>query len=133
MIKQFFSSIVSPISNIFIAREQRKKARESAKAKAEMAKQAGMTSVTLSDQEWEVMAALDMANSWKDEYVTIVITSPIVLIILGCVYFAFTGSKALIDAATLAIDTLSKVGVPMGTLMQAVVFSAIGLKFWRAK
>ena len=98
-----------------------------------MAKQNGITSVTLTEQEWEAIVASSMADSWKDEYVTIVITSPIVLIILGCIYFAFTESRALLDAATLAIDTLNEIGVPMAALMQAVVYAAIGLKVWRAK
>lgn len=98
-----------------------------------MAKQNGITSVTLTEQEWEATVASGLADSWKDEYVTIVITSPIILIILGCVYFAFTESRALLDAATLAIDTLNEIGVPMAALMQAVVYAAIGLKVWRAK
>jgi len=132
-IKGFFSSLIAPISNVFIEREQTKQAKVSANAKAAMAKQNGITSVTLTEQEWEAIVASSMADSWKDEYVTIVITSPIVLIILGCVYFAFTESRALLDAATLAIDTLNKIGVPMATLMQAVVYAAIGLKVWRAK
>lgn len=127
------SSLIAPISNVFIRREQTKQAKVSAKAKAAMAKQNGITSVTLTEQEWEATVASGMTDSWKDEYVTIVITSPIVLIILGCVYFAFSESRALIDAATLAIDTLNKIGVPMAELMQAVVYAAIGLKFWRAK
>lgn len=132
-LKGFFSSLIAPISNVFIEREQTKQAKVSANAKAAMAKQNGITSVTLTEQEWEAIVASSMADSWKDEYVTIVITSPIVLIILGCIYFAFTESRALLDAATLAIDTLNEIGVPMAALMQAVVYAAIGLKVWRAK
>lgn len=133
IVKGFFSSLIAPISNVFIEREQTKQAKLSANAKAAMAKQNGITSVTVTEQEWEATVASGLADTWKDEYVTIVITSPIVLIIIGCVYFAFTESRALLDATTLAIDTLNKIGVPMATLMQAVVYAAIGLKFWRAK
>jgi len=133
IVKGFFSSLIAPISNVFIEREQTKQAKLSANAKAAMAKQNGITSVTVTEQEWEATVASGLADTWKDEYVTIVITSPIVLIIIGCVYFAFTESRALLDATTLAIDTLNKIGVPMATLMQAVVDAAIGLKFWRAK
>ena len=127
------SGVVSPITNIFVKREERKKVRVEGEAKLALAKQNGDTEVTLTDQEWESIAASKQDSTWKDEYVTIVITSPIVLIIIGSLSYALTDDISLLNGAVMALDKLAEIGLNMGDLMEVVVYAAVGLKVWRGR
>ena len=127
------SGVVSPITNIFVKREERKKVRVEGEAKLALAKQTGATEVTLTDQEWESIAASKQDSTWKDEYVTIVITSPIVLIIIGSLSYALTDDISLLNGAVMALDKLAEIGLNMGDLMEVVVYAAVGLKVWRGR
>jgi hypothetical protein len=83
-------SLIAPIANIFTKKEERKKVKVEGEAKLAIAKQKGETDITLTDQEWEAIGVGKQDSTWKDEYVTIVVTSPILLIIVGSVWYAFT-------------------------------------------
>ena len=133
MWQSIISGIISPISSIFIKREERKKVKVQGEAKLALAKQTGDTEITLTDQEWEAIAVSKQDSSWKDEYVTIVITSPIVLIIIGAVVFAMTNDSRLLDGSVTALERLEAIGLNMGDLMEVVVYAAVGLKVWRGR
>lgn len=130
---QWIASLIAPVASIFTKREERKKVKVEGDAKLALAKQNGDTKITLTDQEWEAVAASKQDSSWKDEYVTIVITSPIVLIIAGSVNYALTGNINLLNGAVLALDKLKEIGLDMGDLMEVVVYAAVGLKVWRGR
>lgn len=125
------ATVVSAVSSAYKKREDRKINKQSGDAKLSQMKQGDATSVTLTDAEGEAVMAANADGTWKDEYVTIVITAPIAIIIAGAVYFAFSGDDRLINAGIDSIKALTEAGIDMGFLMQAVVLSAIGLKVWR--
>lgn len=134
----WLTTLASPITALingvsgFVAKKQETKAnKESAIAKLTQTKQDGTQQITLTDAESEAVLANGLDSSWKDEYVTIVITSPIVLIILGTVYFAFSQDDRLLRSGIDSIKALTEAGVDMGFLMEAVVLAAISLKIWR--
>jgi len=108
------STVLSPIAQLFQAREQRQQHQSIAKAKIAEAKLKGQHEVTLSDAEWEAI-------------------TPIVLLLLGSLWLAFTGDARLLNGVNQGIKALQTLGVPMGLLMEAVVFAAIGLKLWRSR
>ena len=132
-IASIVSGIISPITGIFVKREETKKVKVEGEAKIALAKQNGSTEITLTDQEWEAIAASKQDSTWKDEYVTIVITSPIVLIIVGSINYAITGDLDLLNGAVLALQKLDDIGLDMGELMEVVVYAAVGLKIWRGR
>ena len=132
-IASIVSGIISPITGIFVKREETKKVKVEGEAKIALAKQNGSTEITLTDQEWEAIAASKQDSTWKDEYVTIVITSPIVLIIVGSINYAVTGDLDLLNGAVLALQKLDDIGLDMGELMEVVVYAAVGLKIWRGR
>ena len=132
-IASIVSGIISPITGIFVKREETKKVKVEGEAKIALAKQNGSTEITLTDQEWEAIAASKQDSTWKDEYVTIVITSPIVLIIIGSINYAITGDLDLLNGAVLALQKLDDIGLDMGELMEVVVYAAVGLKIWRGR
>ncbi len=134
----WLTTLASPITAIvkgvssFVSKKQEITAnKERAVAKLKQSKQEGQQHIILTDAEGEAMLANGLAGSWKDEYVTIVITFPIVLIMLGTLYFAFTQDDRMLQAGVESIKALESAGVDMGFLMEAVVLAAISLKIWR--
>jgi hypothetical protein len=127
------SAIVSGVSGFFGKRQERKKARESAKAKLELAKQQGRQAVELTDAEWETVAAEGLAGSWKDEFVTVIILAPIPMVLIGAVVDAFTADARLLEGTLEGVSRLAELGLDWELLTLAVVFSAIGLKLWRKR
>ena len=122
---------VGGIVDIFKTKQERKKLKEVAQNKLKQSIVNNQHEITLTDAEGEAMLAEGLGDSWKDEYVTIIITAPIIFIILGVLYFMFTGDSRLLDSGTQAVTALDAAGVDMGFLMNAVVLSAVGLKVWR--
>lgn len=126
------SGILSPLASLGKSYIDRKKAKDSLQAKAKMAKGQQETNVTLTDAEWEVVNSSKMDTSWKDEWVTIVITAPIPGVLVGALWSAISGDQRVLQGFTDGINALNAIGVPMGTLMTAVTLAAVGLKIWRA-
>ena len=132
MIKQIAAALIAPITDLIRVKQERKLAKETARAKLAQAKQEGSQQITLQDQELEAVLASQMEKSWKDEYVTIVVLMPFLMILVGGVAAAF-GEPRVLEGVSLSVQTLVAADVDVGTLMTAVVFSAIGLNFWRAR
>ena len=132
-VTSFLSAIVSPVTKVIGKVQDRKKAAETIQGKIAMAKEQGAQSVTLTDAEWESIAVDKTDSSWKDEYVTLVITFPLVGILGGALWYAFTGDARLLDGIKSGIAELQALGMDYGTLLKAVVLAALGLKLWRSK
>lgn len=124
--------VIAPIAGVFNKRTARKQAQDAIKGKIAQAKENNATEITLKDAEWESLKAAQENETWKDEYVTIVITSPLVGILAGSVLLAFTGDARLLEGTVAGIKALSDIGVDMGELMYVVVIAAVSLKVWRA-
>lgn len=125
------TALFKPLSDAYAANQQRKAAKESAKAKIKMAKQDGDLKLELNDQEWEALGVDRENASWKDEYVTVSIVSVFNLLIVGGIAAAF-GHPQVLEGMVAAIGALTSAGVDVGFLLNAVVLAAIGLKVWRA-
>lgn len=125
------STLFQPLADAYRANQDRKAAKETAIVKIQQTQLEDANKVTLTDAEWEALAVTNLNASWKDEYVTIIITAPIVGILIGGLWTGLTGSKAVLEGMAIGLTSLQAVGVDMGFLMNAVVLAAIGLKVWR--
>jgi len=132
-IKAVVDAVASPVKSVLNKRETTKQQHQQAKAKYEQAKLNSKTHVTLTDAEWEALSKTNENNTWKDEYVTIIITFPLLCLMIGGIWLAFTGDSRLLDGTNLSLERLSSAGVDMGFLMNTVVLAAVGLKVWRSK
>jgi hypothetical protein len=126
-------SVINSVVGVFTKKEQTKQLKATAETKLSHAKLNGETNITLSDSEWESIMASNMNGSWKDEYVTIVVTLPFPMLIAGGVLLAFTGDDRLMTGTVAGITALTTAGVDVGFMMTAVITAAVGLKVWRAK
>jgi hypothetical protein len=125
------SSVVNGVVDIFKTKQERKKLAEKAKAKLNQSVQDGNQETVVTDAEWEAISASKQDTTWKDEYITIVITSPIVMMIGGAITFVFFDDIRLLTSATEALKALESSGIDMGFLMEATVLAGLGLKIWR--
>jgi type II secretory pathway pseudopilin PulG len=121
-------TIVSPIANAYKAKQDVKIKANEALASITMAKQSGETQHTLNRDQWEALSKQAENGTWKDEYVTIVITSPFVLLFIASVVSGFTDDMRFVNAVNLGIYNLSNLGIDLGYLMSIVVLAAVGIK-----
>lgn len=112
--------------------QQKKKDKEilkiRAQSKLELAKQAGKTSITLKDQEWESISVSKSDSTWKDEYVTLVVTWPLIGVLAGSLLASCTGNTELLDGTLNGIKGLKELGMDFGILMTIVVSAAVSIK-----
>ena len=126
------AALFKPISEAYQANQARKTARETARAKLELARSDQQHALELSDQEWEALSADKQDTSWKDEYVTVSVVSIINLIVIGGIAAAF-GKPQILEGVAIGITALANAGVDVGFILNAVVLAAIGLKVWRLR
>lgn len=132
MWKTILTMLASPVIQWLGRRQDRKDIVAEVNGKIAVSKQRGESIVTIGTESWEALKASQEGGTWKDEYVTIVITAPIVLIIIGSAVQGITGDSSLLDAGLRSVQTLQESGIPMGNLMVAVVTAAISLKVLRS-
>jgi len=132
-IKAVVDAVASPVKSVLNKRETTKQHHQQAKAKYEQAKLSSKTHVTLTDAEWEALSKVNENQTWKDEYATIIVTFPLLCIMVGGIYLAFTGDSRLLDGTNIAMERLASAGVDIGFLMNTVVLAAVGMKVWRQK
>lgn len=125
--------IVKPVANVFTAKERTKQAAKEIDGAISLAKQQGQTSITINDQQWEAINAANSGDTWKDEYVTVVCTTPYILITIGCLLVAFGQSDAMLNGALNAIKEMKNQGIDAGHLCEIVVYAAVSLKVWRGR
>ena len=56
----------------------------------------------MSKAEWELVSKKVEGESWKDEYVTVLITSPIIVMFLGCLAAPF-GVTGILEGGELMV------------------------------
>lgn len=125
--------LISGVSGYFAKKQEAKSAAASAAAKLAMKKETGSQEIQLTDAEWESIAAKGQGDTWKDEYLTLVISGPIVGVLAGSVWYAFTGNSNLLDGTLNGVRELRELGLDWDFLTTSVVLAGIGLKMWRAK
>lgn len=103
--------LISAISGFFTKRQDRKIKEADARA------------------AWETAVGRSMENGWKDEYVTVVVTFPLLQIFIGNLVAAFTNDNTILDANTASLKMLGDLmTTPYGQLMMVVALAAVGIK-----
>jgi hypothetical protein len=126
----WITAILKPLTGIFAKREERKLVREAAAAKLVQAKQDDYQKLELNKDEWESLQVKGMADSWKDEYVTVSVVSILNIIVVGGVAAAF-GHPQILEGIVVSITALESVGVDIGFLLEAAILAGLGLSVWK--
>ena len=81
----------------------------------------------MSDKEWEMISKAAESGSWKDEYITIIVTFPLLLMYYGVLtdpnYTIFEASQIMMDKFN-AFDTSNG----YGQLLWVTVLAALSIK-----
>ena len=133
----FIGPIVSAVSGYFQSREARKAAREGAEAKLKINAQAGRHELEMRQDDWEALQVQQSEGSWRDEYVIIIATLPIVSIFIGVLITVFdpdTGAK-VVDAGKQMVDTLNGIDInsTYGVMLMAAVSAALGVRLLKRR
>ncbi len=125
--------VVDKVGEYQLKKKEKEILKVSAKHQIDLAKQNGDTAITLTDSQWEAIAMEKSDATWKDEYVTIVFTAPVVLVLAGAIWSAFTGNATLLNGTLSGVEQLKQLGISWDDLTYAIVLAAVGLKVWRGK
>jgi len=115
------TGLVSPITNIFIKRND-----NSTKIKEKQIDRLVNSEDKLA--EWEAIQAESGNNSWKDEYITIIITIPIPFIFFSVMYSVVTGDPLVADGAKAGVEAIKELIPNYHELLYIVCLAAIGIK-----
>lgn len=78
--------------------------------------------------EWESIQAESGNNSWKDEYITIIITIPIPIIFFAVMYSVITGDPTIAEGAKAGVAALKELIPEYDQVLYVVALAAIGIK-----
>ena len=123
--------VVAGITSIFQARSERKQTAATARAKV-LVKQADTAAqVELSTAEWENLALRQGETSWKDEAVSVVLLSPVVVLFVGAIWAGIQGGTpdSMLAAGERMIRILNSIEGEYAVLFSACVFAALGIRW----
>lgn len=116
------AKLISPVTTLIGAKGERKRLKQEGEYKLARGEQ-------VNKAEWEAMGVAAGNGSWKDEYITVIVTLPIPFIFVGNVFYVFTGNSKILEANSAALTQLGALmETPYGKLVFAVALAAIGLK-----
>ncbi len=130
MIPPWVTALFQPIANIISRRQERKAARETARAKLAQAALDNEHTLELNKDEYEIGATGGLNETWKDEYAVVSVVSILNLVVVGGLATAF-GYPQILEGVAIAITSLTQAGVDVGFLLEAAVLSALGLSIWK--
>jgi len=110
-------NLIGPIANLAGTWMSNKQEEKQAKHQAKM-------SVIQSDANWESKMAEASGNSWKDEYLVLLLTSPVVAIMFG----AMTNQPEIIERVKLGLETLETLPDWLSYLLYVAVTASFGVK-----
>lgn len=125
---KLITSGIDAISGYQLKKKEKEIIKTQAEAKIALAKQSGATKIALSDTEWEAISVSKSDSTWKDEYVTLVITWPLIGILAGSLLNALFGNDLLLVGTLDGIERLIALGLDFGILMTIVVSAAVSIK-----
>jgi hypothetical protein len=94
------------------------------KAEEKQAKHQAKMNVIQNDADWEAKMADASAASWKDEYLVILLTSPVIAIMYG----AMTDDPQLIERVQFGLQTLELLPDWFSYLLAVAVTASFGVK-----
>ncbi len=83
--------------------------------------------------EWEQIQAESGVNGWKDEFVTVAVWFPVIILFLAVFLAVLFGKPELANAAREAIKAVQELVPNYGELITWVSFAAIGVRALKSR
>ena len=133
IIKLIANSLIAPLTNYIKRRGQRKASEASAEARIRLAQVNHEARVELADHELQVLRTKAQSGSWKDEFVTVLVSIPIIVAMAGALVslvYPATGYNLMIAAERIT-DIMTGKTIDFAELWLLVVAVALGTKPFR--
>jgi hypothetical protein len=118
------SGLVSPITNLFAKRNENK-----TKVKQQQIQR--LMNSDDKEAEWEAIQAEGGNNSWKDEYITVIISFPVPVIFIAVFFSVVFGDPIYAQGAKAGVDAIKELLPNYEDLLMAVCLAAIGIKAFK--
>jgi hypothetical protein len=127
------SAIVGAVGGFFGKREERKSMEKQIDGKIAMQKQGGETQVIFNEQEIDAISKRNEGETWKDEYLTIVMTTPLLTTFFG-VFFAFLLNKPeIMEAVTSSNAALLELVPNYQELLGVTITAGLGIRAYKKR
>lgn len=118
------SGAISPVSDFFA-----KKSDNKTKIKQQQIQR--LMNADDKEAEWEAIQAEGGNNSWKDEWITLIITLPIPVIFISVILSVLFENPLVADAAKSGVTAIKELVPNYAELLYIVCLAAIGIKALR--
>jgi len=127
------SAIIGAVGGFFGKREERKAIEKTIDGKITMQKQRGETQVVFNEQEIDVISKRNEGETWKDEYITIIMTMPLVTLFFAVFVGTLLGRPELIAAAIEANAAVKELVPNYQELLALTITAALGVRAWKKR
>jgi hypothetical protein len=121
-------SIIETVGGFFGKREERKQLEKTIDGKIAMQKQGGDHQITFNEQEIDMLAKRNEGKSWKDEYLTVIMTLPLIATFLGALFSTLFGNSLYMDAAVEANKAVKELVPNYQELLGLTIVAGLGLR-----
>lgn len=118
------SGLVSPVTNYFTKRNENK-----TKVKQQQIQR--LMNADDKEAEWEAIQAESGNNSWKDEWVTLIVTLPIPVIFISVMLSVLFENPMIAEAAKSGVSAIKELVPNYNELLYIVCLAAIGIKAFK--
>ena len=131
LIRGIAGPVIESVAGIFAKREDRKLAGVTATGKLAQAKADNAHELAMTRAEWEAAMARASGASWKDEFWTIVLAAPFIMLIIGTLGVVFIGDDRILVAARDTIKAFEEVGLDYGYVLYIAIGAAFAVRIGR--
>ena len=118
------SGLVSPITNHFTKKNDNK-------TKVKQQNIQRLMNADDKEAEWESIQAESGNNSWKDEWITLIITLPIPVIFVSVILSVMLDNPLMAEAAKAGVEAIKELVPNYAELLYIVCLAAIGIKAFK--
>ena len=118
------SGLVSPITNHFTKKNDNK-------TKVKQQNIQRLMNADDKEAEWESIQAEGGNNSWKDEWITLIITLPIPVIFVSVILSVMFDNPLMAEAAKAGVEAIKELVPNYAELLYIVCLAAIGIKAFK--
>lgn len=118
------SGLISPITNHFTKKNDNK-----TKVKQQQIQR--LMNSDDKEAEWESIQAESGNNSWKDEWITLIITLPIPVIFISVILSVLLDDPLIAEAAKAGTEAIKELVPNYAELLYIVCLAAIGIKAFK--
>jgi NADH:ubiquinone oxidoreductase subunit 5 (subunit L)/multisubunit Na+/H+ antiporter MnhA subunit len=127
------SAIIGAVGGFFGKREERKSMEKQIDGKIAMQKQGGETQVVFNEQEIDAISKRNEGETWKDEYITIIMTMPLVVLFFSVFIGILFSKPELIDAAIKANEAVKDLIPNYQELLAVTITAGLGIRAYKKR